>query len=254
MSAFAAFQRKEFEEIRRTSRIWVLPTIMVFLALTSPLLAKLTPLLLKSTAVSGSGVTIQIPTPTYLDGYRSFAQNLTQIMLIATVIATAGIISREVRSGAAALVLVKPVSRAAMVLAKALGQGVLLAFAGILGGLVCWAATAAIFGQAPIGSLLAAVGLWIVLALLVMAFMILISAAVNSTGAAAGIGLGAYAALAILSSWGVARDYSPAGLFNAIAQALTGAESKVLWPLVTTLALIAVLLGLAVRVFRRREI
>ena len=176
MTGFTAFVRKEFEEIRKTSRMWVLPGIMLFFGLTSPILAKLTPLLLKSTAGSQPGMTIQIPDPTYVDAYRGFAQNLTQIMIIAVIIATAGIISREVRSGAAALVLVKPVSRGGMVLAKALGQMVLLAAAGVLGGLVCWGATAATFGTAPLGPLAAALGLWAVLAIMFTAFMVLMSA------------------------------------------------------------------------------
>jgi ABC-2 type transport system permease protein len=253
MSGFAAFVRKEFEEIRRTSRMWVLPGIMLFFGLTSPLLAKLTPLLLKSTGAQ-TGMVIQIPDPTYVDAYQGFAQNLTQLMLIAAVIATAGIISREVRSGAAALVLVKPVSRAAMVLAKALGQAVLLTAAGILGGLVCWVATFATFGTAPIGPLAAAVGLWAVLAVLFTAFTVLISAAMNSQAGVAGIGLGAFAVLAILSAWGVTRDYSPAGLFGAISQAVAGEPVKILWPLLTAAVLIALLLDLAVHVFRRREI
>jgi ABC-2 type transport system permease protein len=254
MSGFAAFVRKEFEEIRKTSRMWVLPGIMFFFGLTSPILAKLTPLLLKSTAGSNPGLNIQIPEPTYIDGYRGFAQNLTQIMLIAAVIATAGIISREVRSGAAALVLVKPVSRAGLVLAKSLGQIVLLAAAGILGMLVCWGATLATFATAPLAPLAEALGLWIVLAIVITAFMVLISAALNSQAGAAGIGLGAYVVLAILSAWGVTRAYTPAGLFGSISEAAAGEHVTVLWPLVSAVVLAALLLYLAVRVFKRREI
>lgn len=254
MTGFTAFLRKEFEEIRKTSRMWVLPGIMLFFGLTSPILAKLTPLLLKSTTGTQSGLVIQMPDPTYVDAYRGFAQNLTQLMIIAAIIATAGIISREVRSGAAALVLVKPVSRAGMVLAKALGQMVLLAAAGVLGGLVCWGATAIAFGTAPLAPLAAALGLWAVLAILFTAFMVLISAAMNSQAGASGIGLGAFAVLAILSAWGVTRDYTPAGLFGAIAEAAAGEPVKALWPLAASAVLTVVLLDLAVHVFRRREI
>ena len=254
MTGFTAFVRKEFEEIRKTSRMWVLPGIMLFFGLTNPILAKLTPLLLKSTAGTQSGLVIQMPDPTYVDSYRGFAQNLTQLMIIAAIIATAGIISREVRSGAAALVLVKPVSRAGMVLAKALGQVALLAAAGVLGGLVCWGATMITFGKAPLGPLAAALGLWAVLAVLFTAFMVLISAAMNSQAGASGIGLGAFAVLAILSAWGITRDYTPAGLFGAISQAAGGEPVKVLWPLATAVVLTGVLLDLAVHVFRRREI
>ena len=63
MTGFTAFVRKEFEEIRKTSRMWVLPGIMLFFGLTNPILAKLTPLLLKSTAGTQSGLVIQMPDP-----------------------------------------------------------------------------------------------------------------------------------------------------------------------------------------------
>ena len=43
MSGFAAFAGKEAREILRTWRIWVLPGILLFFALTGPVLAKLTP-------------------------------------------------------------------------------------------------------------------------------------------------------------------------------------------------------------------
>ena len=45
MSGFGAFLAKELTEIRRTWRIWVVPGIVIFMGLTSPVLAKLTPAL-----------------------------------------------------------------------------------------------------------------------------------------------------------------------------------------------------------------
>lgn len=66
MSGFAAFAGKEAREILRTWRIWGLPGILVFFALTGPVLAKLTPQLLG--ALGGDQLKgLVLPTPTYLD-------------------------------------------------------------------------------------------------------------------------------------------------------------------------------------------
>ena len=59
--AFATFLDKERRETLKTWRLWVLPGILLFLALSSPVLTKLTPELLKATANSQPGVVIHIP-------------------------------------------------------------------------------------------------------------------------------------------------------------------------------------------------
>ena len=59
--AFGTFLGKERRETVKTWRLWVLPGILVFLGLTSPVLTKLTPELLKATANSQPGVIIQVP-------------------------------------------------------------------------------------------------------------------------------------------------------------------------------------------------
>lgn len=254
MSGFSALLRKELREIRRTARLWVLPGIMVFFALTGPLLAKLTPALLSSGVLAEEGVVIQIADPTYLDAYRSFSQNLTQLMIMAVIIAGAGLVSGEIRNGTAALVLAKPVSRAAFVLAKSASQALLVIFTAIVGGVVAWAATYLVFGEAPVADLVAGVGIWAVMALLLTTAMLLISAGVASQPGAAGIGLAAYAILAVLSIWGVTQRFTPAGLFDAVYGSLAGESASLLWPVLTALVGMGVLLAGAVIVFRHKEI
>lgn len=254
MSGLPAFLRKELREILLTARLWVLPGIMLFFALTSPIMAKLTPALLRSGAVSEEGMVILLPDPTYVDAYRSFAQNLTQLMVIAVIIAGAGLISGEVRNGTAALVLVKPVSRAAFVLAKGISQSLLIVLVACIGGIVCWGATFLVFGEAPLRGLLEGMGLWVILAVLLTAGMLLISSSVSSQPGAAGIGLAVYAAAAVLSLWEVAGRFTPAGLFDAVSGSISGQAVPVLWPALTACVAILLLLAAAVGVFRRREL
>jgi len=85
MSGFAAFAGKEAREILRTWRIWVLPGILLFFALTGPVLAKLTPQLVG--ALAGDQLKgLVIPTPTYHDAYTQWIKNLSQIALFALII------------------------------------------------------------------------------------------------------------------------------------------------------------------------
>jgi ABC-2 type transport system permease protein len=103
--------RKELTEIRRTWRLWVIPGMLVFFGVTSPIIAALTPALVKSVAASQPGVVMRVPTPRALDAYAQFLKNLDQFMLIAVIIAGAGVVSGERGSGTAILALTKPLSR-----------------------------------------------------------------------------------------------------------------------------------------------
>jgi hypothetical protein len=123
---FGAFLGKELTEIVRTWRLWVIPGMLVFFGLTSPILAAITPALVQSMAASQPGVVITLPPPTAFDAYAQFIKNLDQFVLIAIVISGAGAVSGERSSGTAILALTKPLSRGAFVAAKILAQ-VLLA-------------------------------------------------------------------------------------------------------------------------------
>src|SRR6266513_2134122 len=95
MTGLVAFLRKELTEIRRTWRLWVIPGILVFLGVTSPIIAALTPALVQSVSASKPGVVIHLPPPGVLDASAQFLKNLDQFVLIAVVIAGAGVISGE---------------------------------------------------------------------------------------------------------------------------------------------------------------
>ena len=101
MTGLVAFLRKELTEIRRTWRLWVIPGMLVFFGLTSPIIAALTPALVHSMTAAQPGVVIQLPAPTALDASAQFLKNLDQFVLIAVVIAGAAVVSGERASGTA---------------------------------------------------------------------------------------------------------------------------------------------------------
>ncbi len=253
MNGFTAFARKEVREILRTWRIWVLPGILLFFALTGPVLARFTPEIVGAVAGSQLGGAT-LPTPTYLDAYGQWIQNLSQIGLFALIIIYGSIISSETRGGTAALVLTKPVSRTAFVIAKVTIHSLFLALLVIVGTLLTWGVTAAIFGSAPGSALWSSALLWLVLGTLFIALMTLLSVFISSAAGAAGAGLGAYALLSIASIWKPLGSYSPAGLPTQALSLAAGKDAAVLWPALTALLLAVALVALAARTFRHRDL
>jgi ABC-2 type transport system permease protein len=254
MTGFLAFLRKEFTEIVRTWRIWVIPGMLLFFGVISPIIAAVTPALVQSMAAAQPGVVVKLPPPTALDASAQFLKNLNQFILIAIVIAGAGVVSGERASGTAILVLTKPLSRGAFVMAKIISQITVLMAATTLGTAACIGMTVVAFQGTRATGLVTAVGLWLISASLLVVVMTLFSAAFRSRGAAAGAGLGFYFLTLLFSIWGPAAKYTFIGLQPAIRDALLGERLSLAWPAATVVAAIVGGTVAAVRIFERQEL
>lgn len=91
--------------------------------------------------------------------------------------------------------------------------------------LITWGPTLIWFPDAPFGPLVAATAAWLLFALLLVAVVLLGSAAVDSGAGAAGIGLGFFFLLMLSGVWGPMLRWTPAGM--AGAPAALGADLEV---------------------------
>jgi ABC-2 type transport system permease protein len=254
MNGFRAFLGKEASETRKTWRLWVIPGILVFFGLTSPILAAATPALLRATAQRSPGVVVRFPPPTASDAYVQYLGNLAQVALLAIIITGAAMVASERRSGTAVLMLTKPLSRAGFIVAKAVAGMALLVIATALGAALCIVTTILLFDTTLISEFIASVAVWLVLAAMFTTLMILLSAATNRQAPAAGAGIGAYVAVFVLTGFPILRDHSPAGLLAANDAILKGKDAALAWPLISTAVLGVLFLAGAVVVFRRKEL
>jgi ABC-2 type transport system permease protein len=228
--------------------------MLLFFAVTSPLVALATPKVLSSLAGSQPGLVIQIPDPTAADAYGQFLKNLSQLVIIAIVIAGAGLVSTERSSGTALLVLTKPISRASFVVAKLVAEMALLVVVTSVATAICLAVTRMVFPPAPMGPLMGAVAVWLVSALLLTAVMILCSVVVPSRGGAAGLGLGYLFLVLLISIWPPAVQWSFVGLSDVMAKVLTSKPVALGWPIGTAVVATALAAVAAIRVFERQEL
>jgi ABC-2 type transport system permease protein len=253
VNGFWAFARKEAVEIVRTWRIWVLPSILLFFAVTGPVLARFTPQIIG--AVGGTQLAgLKLPAPTYVDAYLQWAKNLTQIALIAIIVIYGGLVSSERKSGTAVLVLTKPLSRTAFVVAKAVVHAAFLSVTVVLGTLVTWDVTKVIFGRAPAGPIWSAALAWLAFGVLFLAIMALLSTLMGSQAGAAGVGIGTFALISIAALYGPLAKYSPAGLVDMPSILAGGHRSALLWPVVSSLVLAVALVAGAALAFRTKEL
>jgi len=254
MRGFGAFFTKELRETVHTWRIWVLPAFLLFSGLSSPVVTYLMPMMVDRLGGAGAGFTIQVADPTAIAAYVEYLGNLGELVMFALVIAYGGIVNSELRSGTAVLALSKPLSRGAFVIAKWLSQLLVIVCSAFVATGLCVALTAVLLGAGPATALVAATALWIVYAALLLSAMVLMSVIFSAPAAAAGAGIGVYAALAVLAQFKITSRGTPAGLMAAALALVNGEPSHWLLPLLTGLGLSAACLAAAVWWFSRREI
>ena len=251
-----AFLKKEFKEIFKTYRLWVIPLIFLLIGLSSPASAKFLPDLLEG-QLKAEGVVLKLPEPSDFEAFVQYFKNLTQLGLIATILLSAGLISDEKAKGILAQVVTKPVSRPAIVLAKWLAQGSWLILSFIVGAVSCYLYTLALFDQASASRFLYANVFYLPYLLLIFSLSLAISAAMRSQIATTLIAFVGFFLISITATLGqnFAR-YSPAYLVNLSHKALSKSVSfsEAAWPITTTTSLIAIFLIFGIWVFNRQEV
>lgn len=260
MKGQAAFLGKEFLEIAKTYKIYVIPGLFLLIGLMSPILAKLAPDLVKSVA---QGLTIQIPPPVAADAYLQLFKNLNQLGVLAVIFTSTGLVAEEKARGTAALMTVKPLTRTAFIVSKYVATAVLVLGSILLAYLASLYYTVILFREA----LFAASALALLLAsayyLLISAVTLLASTLCRSSAAAGGLAAGAFIVLSVLPSlhpWlarytpGALVRYENALLASGANLAPTRAFADAVPALGITLALAGLMVALSVVLFRRQEL
>jgi ABC-2 type transport system permease protein len=85
--------KKDLLEQWRTKKILILAIIFLFVAISSPIMAKILPELMKS--ISVPGMVISLPSPTYLDAIDQYIKNISQIAILVVIFIVAGAICDE---------------------------------------------------------------------------------------------------------------------------------------------------------------
>ncbi len=256
MSGLSVLLRKELLESWRTMRLPIVGGLFLLVGLTSPLLAKYLPEIVK--AAAGDQIpTIPIPTPVPADAVDQLWKNLAQFGAFAAIVLAMGSVATERDRGTAAFVLSKTVTRGTFLGAKVAGLGLVLALCVVLAVAVGWVYTAILFEPLPIGGWIAlAVLAWLGLAAWA-AVTFLASTVTGSTAAAAGVGFGALLVLSLVAAIPNVGQFLPGGLAGpaiALAAGAPVAFGDAVIPAVSTVVLIAVAVGAAMWSFRRQEI
>ncbi len=250
---FMVALRKELLELRRTHRLLVISIVFVFLGLLSPLGAKLIPELIKLVP-EGELIAEIIPAPTIADAMVQYNKNISQFGVVLALLMTMGTVAQEKDKGTAALVLSKPMPRAAFLSAKFVALGLAFMMGLVFSGVAAYYYTMLLFEPPAIGSWLALNGLMLLFLLVFVALTLLCSVVSRSLIVAGGLGFGAMVVVSLLGMLPVVGEYLPGQLIKwGLGLNMGAAEAS--WPAVwVSLAIIMVSLFAAWVIFRNQEL
>lgn len=110
--------QKEFIELWRTRKILVVVAILFVFGMLGPLTVKYMPLILSEVPGVPEGLAEFMPEPDITMAVDEYIQNLSQFGVILAILVPMAAVVGEKNSGTAAMILSKPVSRAAFLAAK----------------------------------------------------------------------------------------------------------------------------------------
>ncbi|HET7473557.1 MAG TPA: ABC transporter permease subunit [Candidatus Limnocylindrales bacterium] len=253
MAGLRPFLRKELLEQWRTLRLPVVSVVFLLVGLSSPLLARFTPELLK--AVAGDQFQIQLPTPTAADAVAQLAKNLGQFGALIAVLLAMGAVATEKERGTAAMVLSKPVGRGAFLASKLLAIGATLGVATAVAAVGSWFYTLVLFEPLPLAGTVAAAALQWLMLVAWAAITFVGSTLSRSSLAAAGLGIVAFVVVGIASAIPPLARFVPTGLGPVIHGVSLGRPVTDPWtPIVATALLIAAAGVVSWLAFRRQEL
>lgn len=250
---FLAVYRKEMLEQWRTYRFLIIAAVLAVFGLTSPLLAKFTPEMLKAIPDVPAELLAAIPAPTLADAVAQYIKNMSQFGILLALLMGMGMVVGEKERGTAAFFLTRPVSRETFLLAKfaALGTTFLVSLG--LATVGCWYYTLVLFGPLAWGPFLALNGLMLVVFLVYMALAVLASTLARSQGAAVGLAFFILILFGGIGSLPRIGDYFPGRLFTWGSELVLGSPEPAWAALAISLGVILAALAAAILVFRRQE-
>jgi len=245
---------KEWLEQRRTYRLLIVCVVFVLFGLLSPLLAKFMPEIFKMVPGAEQIATV-IPPPTVADAVTQYLKNLTQFGLVLAVLMGMGMVSQEKDKGTAAMLLAKPLSRTAFILAKPAALALSFLIGLTLAAAAGYYYTYLLFEALPVTGWLAMNALLMVYFGLYAALTLLASTLNKSMLGAGATAVGFVILLSLIEIIPAAKDVLTGGLLGWAGSLALGAPIEPTWgALGVCLGIIALALTASVVIFHRQEI
>lgn len=219
MNGIVVIFKKEVLDQLRSYKIFIFSSIMLIFAISSPVLAKLTPDILK---LMGDQIKIILPTPTYIDAYAQFFKNLSQVGAIVILLIYSGTICDEKVKGTANIILTKNLSRTSFVVGKFIAATFIWTLIYVVSAIICIGYAYYFFPVLPKGDVLLSNIMFWIYGLLLISITLFASTISNSHATATVLAFLGWVVLLISSAIPKVQDYSPSLLGSLNVTIISG--------------------------------
>lgn len=248
------FTKKEFFECWRTSRFLILVIIFLIFGLMNPLLAKLTPEIVKMTI--GDAMASTIPKPTSIDSWTQFFKNLTQIEMIVLALMFSGTVNNEINKGTLINLVTKGLRRWVIIVGKMISLVFQWSICFLLTFLVTWGYTAYYFPDNKSTQLFQAVfPLWI-FGLLLLSLVLLSSTIMRNSYEGLLLTGGIIVILVLINLFDKLKYYNPISLVtqNLNFLQVTVDIQKYLPAILISILFFALATLLSIQIFNKKKL
>ena len=245
--------RKELLEQWRTYRLFLVAIVLVAFGMLSPLLAKITPELLKLIP-GGEQFVGLIPAPTVADAITQYLKNISQFGFLLALLTTMGAVAQEKERGTAVLMLVKPLGRGTFLFAKFAALALTYLVGMLLAGLAAYYYTTVLFSAPDLSAWLTMNMLLWLYTMVFVAITLLASTLLKSQAGAAAIGFGAMVVLSILGALPTLGQYLPGQLVSWASTVFTAPQTTSWAAVAVSVVLIVGCLLSAWAIFEKQEL
>lgn len=250
------FKKEWLETLRNKKWLW-LPVVFMILGLTQPLTSYYFQDIMENFGGLPEGAVFDMPMPAAGEVLASTLSQFSQIGILVVVLAYMGTVSAERTSGALAMVLVKPVTHEAYLLAKWVQITIMTAVSFGLGFLFSAYYTYLLIGEFTISSAFAGALVYLVWLIFAVTLVLFFSVVLTKQAAAAFLSLGTLLLLTMVSLYAPELIVWSPGALSAHSQYLfmmNETDEGLMGSLIVTGILIVGLMVTAIILFKKSEL
>lgn len=254
MNSFKVFLKKEWLELIRTKKFFILLCIFALFGMMGPVAAKYMQQIIAM--AMGSSAPISVQPATWMDSWSQFYSNAFQMGSLCSIFIFMGCITNEKVSGAAALTLTKNLSHAKFVLAKYVAAITSFLISFVCAIIICYVYTYLLFGFAgELNNIIFGGFMYIMVIITLISITVLASALSNSITVSALLSFMGFVFITISSYIPVIGDIMPGALLSKVVKHTTGVSSESV--LLSFLAVAIICFGcifIAIESMKKKEI
>lgn len=255
MHTFLTMLKKEWVELMRSYKLFIMPIAYAIIMLSLPIVMKLLPDLIEQDLPEGA--IIEIPESTSTDILNGMFSNFEQMGIIALILFVMGAISAEREKGVAAMVLSKPITRFTYFSAKWTIFNLLSVVSYIIGLVLSLYYTRILFeGTMDWSSIMKGNSILLLILLLCVTITLFYSAFCKSTLLAGFLSYATYLAITKVGAFlpSSLENYTPSKLIEGANDMMVGKQENLTASIIGTTLIIIILFVLGNRMLNRQEI